>query len=73
MTIEGKEHKVYAGDSITVPAGEAHTWSNSSSDETVVNVKFIPALRMEYFFESYHRLRTLEDWRMAAYRMNLKI
>ena len=44
------------GDVLIVPPGTPHTWWNSGEDETRVIVEFRPALRTEWFFETFFGL-----------------
>ena len=53
VRVEGREQILYAGESISVPPGIAHTWWNAGDDELHQITEFRPALKLETFFETF--------------------
>ncbi len=53
VRVDGREQTLRAGESISVPAGAAHTWWNAGNDELHQITEFRPALRLETFFETF--------------------
>ena len=51
--IAGTAGTARAGESVTVAPGTRHVWWNDADDELRVTVEFRPALRTEFFFETF--------------------
>ena len=54
--VSGKEFTAGPGERLVVHAGAPHVWWNSGEDELHVLAEARPALRFEYFFESFFGL-----------------
>jgi len=53
FTINGKETLAKKGDSLTVPPNVRHTFQQVGDKELSMQVEFRPALRTEFFFETF--------------------
>ena len=51
--LEGTAGTAGAGEEVTVEPGARHVWWNDGDDELRVTVEFLPALRTEFFFETF--------------------
>ncbi len=56
VRVDGREQTLHVGESISVPAGAAHTWWNAGDDELHQITEFRPALKLETFFETFFGL-----------------
>lgn len=56
LKINGQAHILQAGQSLSVPPGAIHTWSNGGNTQVRIITEFRPALRIENFFESLYLL-----------------
>jgi mannose-6-phosphate isomerase-like protein (cupin superfamily) len=56
IKLNGKEHILTAGQSITVPMNAPHKFRNAGDDELVMTAELKPALRTEYFLETLYSL-----------------
>jgi mannose-6-phosphate isomerase-like protein (cupin superfamily) len=52
IQMNGENHFLRQDETLTVPAGTPHTWSNGGQSQVRVMIEFRPALRMEQFTES---------------------
>lgn len=53
FVVEGREHRIGPGESITIPAGARHRFFNDGDTEAVAIQEARPALRLAEFFETY--------------------
>ena len=52
--VDGSERTASAGETVTVPAGAAHTWENAGEDELHLDVEYRPGLdSAKTFFRTY--------------------
>ncbi|HET8570001.1 MAG TPA: cupin domain-containing protein [Candidatus Limnocylindria bacterium] len=65
--IGGRDVRVATGQSVTVPPGTPHVWSNPSDQDARVLVELQPALRMEPFFRQWFGLA--RDGKVDAHGM----
>lgn len=61
FVVDGRERRLTAGDSITIPAGVPHRFWNDGDTEAVAIQEARPALRLAEFFETYFQLATDGD------------
>jgi quercetin dioxygenase-like cupin family protein len=56
FVVDGEEHRVGPGDSLTIPAGTPHYFLNDGEDDAVSIAEFRPALRTADFFRTLFAL-----------------
>lgn len=56
VVMRGVEHVAEAGQSITVPAGVPHHFSNADARQTVATLEFVPAQQHLRFFKNFATL-----------------
>jgi mannose-6-phosphate isomerase-like protein (cupin superfamily) len=56
IKLNGREHILTAGQTITVPMNAPHKFRNAGEDELIMIAELKPALRTEYFLESVYSL-----------------
>jgi quercetin dioxygenase-like cupin family protein len=56
FVVAGRERRVRAGESITIPAGVPHHFVNDGDEDAVAVQEFRPALRTAEFFETFFGL-----------------
>jgi quercetin dioxygenase-like cupin family protein len=59
--VEGREHRLTAGESITVPAGAPHRFWNDGEVDAVSKQFFKPALDTAAFFETFFALAAADQ------------
>ena len=66
LSVNGREHVLHAGESITIPPYTSHSWGNGDNTPVRVITEFRPALHIEHFFESLYLLPYLKRSRNLA-------
>lgn len=56
FVIAGREHIVRPGETVTIPAGVPHHFTNDSDEDAVAIQEFRPALQTAEFFETWFEL-----------------
>jgi quercetin dioxygenase-like cupin family protein len=52
LVVQGKEQTLEEGESVAIPPGTPHVWSNQSDQEAEIDIQFRPPGNMEEFFEN---------------------
>jgi quercetin dioxygenase-like cupin family protein len=55
--VRGQERDVETGETVVIPAGTPHVWSNPGEQEAHLIIQFRPALKLEEWFETFFGLQ----------------